>query len=51
MPDWLRRYASGIRIDELLSKETLDDGTVMYKTPDGTYIEEKYLTGARMSAE
>ena len=51
MPDWLRRYASGIRIDELLSKETLDDGTVMYKTPDGKYIEEKYLTGARMSAE
>jgi hypothetical protein len=51
MPDWLRRYASGIRIDELLSKQTLDDGTVMYKTPDGTYIEEKYLTGARMSAE
>jgi hypothetical protein len=51
IPDWLRRYASGIRIDELLSKETLDDGTVMYKTPDGKYIEEKYLTGARMSAE
>ena len=51
MPDWLRRYASGISIDELLSKETLDDGTVMYKTPDGKYIEEKYLTGARMSAE
>jgi hypothetical protein len=24
---------------------------VMYKTPDGKYIEEKYLTGARMSAE
>jgi len=51
MPDWLRRYASGIRIDELLTKETLDDGTVMYKTPDGTYIEEKYLTGARMSED
>ncbi len=48
MPDWLRRYASGIRIDELLTKETLDDGTVMYKTPDGTYIEEQYLTGARL---
>lgn len=51
LPNWLRRYASGISIDELLSKETLDDGTVMYKTPDGKYIEEKYLTGARMSAE
>ena len=51
LPNWLRRYASGIRIDELLTKETLDDGTVMYKTPDGKYIEEKYLTGARMSAE
>ena len=51
LPPWLRRYASGISIDELLSKQTLDDGTVMYKTPDGKYIEEKYLTGARMSAE
>jgi hypothetical protein len=48
LPDWLRRYASGISIDELLSKETLDDGTVMYKTPDGKYIEEKYLTGAKI---
>jgi hypothetical protein len=51
LPDWLRRYASGMRIDELLTKVTGSDGTVMYKTPDGTYIEEKYLTGARMSAE
>jgi hypothetical protein len=51
LPDWLRRYASGMRIDELLTKVTGSDGTVMYKTPDGKYIEEKYLTGARMSAE
>ena len=48
LPNWLRRYASGISIDELLSKETLDDGTVMYKTPDGKYIEQQYLTGARL---
>ena len=48
MPDWLRRYASGMSIDQLLTKETLDDGTVMYKTPDGQYIEEQYLTGARL---
>jgi len=51
LPDWLRRYASGISIDELLSKETLDDGTVMYKTPDGKYIEEKYLTGAKIGED
>ena len=51
LPDWLRRYASGMRIDELLTKVTGSDGTVMYKTPDGQYIEEQYLTGARMSAE
>jgi len=51
LPDWLRRYASGMRIDELLTKVTGSDGTVMYKTPDGKYIEEKYLTGAKMSAE
>ena len=48
MPDWLRRYASGIRIDELLTKVTGSDGTVTYKTPDGQYIEEQYLTGARL---
>ena len=51
MPDWLRRYASGIRIDELLSKETLDDGTVMYKTPDGKYIDAKYLANARIDED
>ena len=51
LPDWLRRYASGMRIDELLTKVTGSDGTVMYKTPDGKYIEEQYLTGAKMSAE
>ena len=51
LPDWLRRYASGMRIDELLTKVTGSDGTVTYKTPDGQYIEEQYLTGARMSAE
>ena len=51
LPDWLRRYASGMRIDELLTKVTGSDGTVMYKTPDGQYIEEQYLTGAKMSAE
>jgi hypothetical protein len=51
LPDWLRRYASGMRIDELLTKVTGSDGTVMYKTPDGKYIEEKYLTGAKISAE
>ena len=51
LPDWLRRYASGMRIDELLTKVTGSDGTVTYKTPDGQYIEEQYLTGAKMSAE
>jgi hypothetical protein len=51
LPDWLRRYASGMRIDELLTKVTGSDGTVMYKTPDGKYIEEQYLTGAKMSAD
>jgi hypothetical protein len=40
-----------MRIDELLTKVTGSDGTVMYKTPDGQYIEEQYLTGAKMSAE
>ena len=48
LPDWLRRYASGMRIDELLTRVTGSDGTVMYKTPDGQYIEEQYLTGARL---
>jgi hypothetical protein len=46
LPPWLRRYASGMSIDQLLTKETLDDGTVMYKTPDGKYIDAKYLPNA-----
>jgi len=51
LPDWLRRYASGVSIDELLTKETLDDGTVMYKTPDGKYIDAKYLPNAIVGAD
>jgi hypothetical protein len=46
LPPWLRRYASGMSIDQLLTKEILDDGTVMYKTPDGKYIDAKYLPNA-----
>jgi hypothetical protein len=51
LPAWLRRYASGVSIDQLLTKETLDDGTVMYKTPDGKYIDAKYLPNAIVGAD
>jgi len=51
LPAWLRRYASGVSIDQLLTKETLDDGTIMYKTPDGKYIDAKYLPNAIVGAD
>ena len=51
LPAWLRRYASGVSIDQLLTKETLDDGTVMYKTPDGKFIDAKYLPNAIVGAD
>ena len=51
LPEWLRRYASGVSINQLLTKETLDDGTVMYKTPDGKFIDAKYLPNAIVGAD
>jgi len=45
LPPWLRKYASGVNINQLLTKVTIN-GQEYYKTPDGKYIEPEELVGA-----
>jgi hypothetical protein len=49
LPPWLRKYASGVNINQLLEKTTIE-GVVYYKTPEGNYIAEAELVGAKMGA-
>ena len=49
LPPWLRKYASGVNINQLLEKTTIE-GVVYYKTPEGNYIAEAELAGAKMGA-
>ena len=48
-PDYLRRFASGQSIDELVQKVTLPDGTVVYKTPDGRYLDADQFKNTAVS--
>jgi hypothetical protein len=50
LPPWLQKYASGVNIDELLTKQVID-GVEYYITPEGRQIEAQYLTGAAVGAE
>jgi hypothetical protein len=50
LPPWLQIYASGVNIDELLTKQVID-GVEYYITPEGRQIEAQYLTGAAVGAE
>ena len=50
LPPWLQRYASGVNIDELLTRQVID-GVEYYITPEGRQIEAQYLTGAAVGAE
>ena len=45
LPPWLRRFSSGVSIDELLTKIEVD-GEIKYQTPEGEIIDAKYITGA-----
>ncbi len=45
LPAWLRRFSSGVSIDELLTKIEVD-GEIKYQTPEGEIIDAKYITGA-----
>ena len=45
LPTWLRRFSSGVSIDELLTKIEVD-GEIKYQTPEGEIIDAKYITGA-----
>jgi len=49
MPEYLRRYASGESIDELVRKTTLPDGTPVYVTPDGRYLRIEDFAGTALS--
>jgi hypothetical protein len=48
-PDYLRRFASGQSIDEMVQKITLPDGTVVYKTPDGRYLDAEQFKNTAVS--
>ena len=45
LPAWLRQYASGVSINQLLEKVVIE-GKEYFKTPDGKYIEPSELSGA-----
>ena len=45
MPPWLRKYASGVSINQLLTKVTIN-GQEYYKTPNNDYILPEELVGA-----
>jgi len=44
LPAWLRQYASGVSINQLLEKVVIE-GKEFFKTPDGQYIEPSELAG------
>jgi hypothetical protein len=44
LPAWLRQYASGVSINQLLEKVVIE-GKEYFKTPDGKYIEPSELAG------
>jgi len=44
LPAWLRQYASGVSINQLLEKVVIE-GKEYFKTPDGKYIEPSELSG------
>jgi hypothetical protein len=44
LPAWLRQYASGVSINQLLEKVVIE-GKEYFKTPDGKYIEPSELVG------
>ena len=45
MPPWLRKYASGVSINQLLEKVNIE-GVEYYKTPEGKYIDTSELAGS-----
>ena len=45
LPQYMQRYMSGEIIDELVRIVELADGTILYQTPDGRYLDPKEFIG------
>jgi hypothetical protein len=50
-PAYLRRYASGQSIDELVRRVELPDGTEAYMTPDGRYLDIEQFKGTALAGD
>ena len=50
-PAYLRRYASGENIDELVRRVVLPDGTEAYMTPDGRYLNTEQFIGTALGKD
>jgi hypothetical protein len=50
-PQYLRRYASGQSIDELVRRVELPDGTEAYMTPDGRYLDMDQFKGTALAGD
>ena len=50
-PEYLRRYASGQSIDELVRRVVLPDGTEAYMTPDGRYLDMDQFQGTALAGD
>ena len=50
-PAYLRRYASGQSIDELVRRVELPDGTEAYMTPDGRYLDMEQFKGTALAGD
>jgi len=46
LPKYMQRYMSGEIVDELVRRVELDDGTILYQTPDGRYLDPKEFINA-----
>jgi LysM repeat protein len=45
LPQYMQRYMSGEIIDELVRVVELADGTILYQTPDGRYLDPEEFIG------
>ena len=50
-PQYLRKYASGQSIDELVRRVVLPDGTEAYITPDGRYLDMEQFKGTALAGD
>jgi len=52
LPKYMQRYMSGEIVDELVRRVELDDGTILYQTPDGRFLDpEEFIGTAELGDE